>query len=316
MKPLISVITLTYKNYDRLFDTIQSVIDQDYPNIEYIISDDGSGDFPEDDVRRFIENNKSTNFMYKIIINDINLGTVKNFNNAINNSKGDYIFPLACNDIFVKSTIISEIAEVFDETNCKMVITSRIKYKNSKPISVIPHVGDRKKIALLDSKKKKYRAMLLTEHYGMFIGCNMYYERNMLEKYELFDEKYKLLEDLPILEKVLWDDDVELRPEIISIYYDGDTGVTLKKSKVHSVLEKDINRFNLIGKTRHLGELDYKTNNHVRFGIDRVNADSYIKLFFVCIRYCPRILSYLFYCVSRTLIGIKDKKYIKKHFDK
>ena len=40
MRPLISVITLTYKNYDRLFQTIKSVIIQDYPNIEYIISDD------------------------------------------------------------------------------------------------------------------------------------------------------------------------------------------------------------------------------------------------------------------------------------
>jgi alpha-1,3-rhamnosyltransferase len=40
--PLISVITPSYNHEKYVQETIQSIIDQDYPNLEYIIIDDGS----------------------------------------------------------------------------------------------------------------------------------------------------------------------------------------------------------------------------------------------------------------------------------
>ena len=312
MKPKISIITLTYKNYKMLYETIKSVLDQDYPKIEYIIADDGSGDFPYNEVREYIEKNNTKGIEYKIIVNDTNVGTVKNFNNAIINSTGELIFPLSCNDIFIAKSVVSKIEKVFADTSCKMVITSRVKYNHDSPSGVFPHIKDRNHINRLDDNRKKYRALMLTEHYGMFIGCNVYYDRKTLEKYGLFDEKYRLLEDLPILEKFLWNEKVELRPEIVSILYDGDTGVTLKRNKVHPLLEKDINMFNQYGKIEHYNELDRKTQKHIDFGIKRSKAKSKIQLLLICVRYSPRIISYSIYNIARKITGIRDKKYLKK----
>lgn len=42
--PLVTIITPTYNRADFLDETIQSVLQQDYPNIEYIVLDDGSKD--------------------------------------------------------------------------------------------------------------------------------------------------------------------------------------------------------------------------------------------------------------------------------
>jgi len=42
--PLVTVITAVYNRADLVDETIKSVLSQDYPNIEYIVLDDGSTD--------------------------------------------------------------------------------------------------------------------------------------------------------------------------------------------------------------------------------------------------------------------------------
>jgi glycosyltransferase involved in cell wall biosynthesis len=54
-KPLISIITVVLNGAGRLSDTIKSVLDQDYPNIEYIIIDGGSKDRTIDLLRKYNE---------------------------------------------------------------------------------------------------------------------------------------------------------------------------------------------------------------------------------------------------------------------
>ena len=56
--PLISVITLTYRNFDNIYDTINSVMSQNYGNFEYIISDDGSDNFPMQEISSFVDSKK------------------------------------------------------------------------------------------------------------------------------------------------------------------------------------------------------------------------------------------------------------------
>lgn len=58
LRPLVSVVTLTYKNFDYIYKTIDSVISQNYNNIEYIIADDGSENFPYEDINNYINNKK------------------------------------------------------------------------------------------------------------------------------------------------------------------------------------------------------------------------------------------------------------------
>lgn len=69
--PLVSIIVLTYLQRHILNDCIDSILSQDYPNIELIICDDCSADFDCDEVYQYIEQNKKSNISNIVIYNHL-----------------------------------------------------------------------------------------------------------------------------------------------------------------------------------------------------------------------------------------------------
>ena len=51
--PLVTIVTPAYNQADYLSETIDSVLAQDYPNIEYIVIDDGSTDCTSEILKQY-----------------------------------------------------------------------------------------------------------------------------------------------------------------------------------------------------------------------------------------------------------------------
>ncbi|BAY12876.1 glycosyltransferase family 2 protein [Calothrix sp. NIES-2098] len=99
-KPLISVITAVFNGEKYLEQTIQSVINQSYENVEYIIIDGGSSD-------KTIEIIKQYENELDYWVSEPDLGISDAFNKGLNLAKGDFINFINSDDLFFSALYFS-----------------------------------------------------------------------------------------------------------------------------------------------------------------------------------------------------------------
>ena len=195
-KPLISIIMLSYKNYHYIYEALDSVLCQDYPNIEIVIRNDGSDDFDKKAVEKYLKINRKNNIKNIIVNNNPkNIGTVKNINIAINLSKGEYIIMFAADDAMYDCRVMSQLSDAFNNLPKKeLVVISQVgmyDLKLNKLIQPFLSKEDIKRVKTLTPQK------LFAEMSTRCIvpGCGICYKREIFKKYGFFDEKYVLVED-------------------------------------------------------------------------------------------------------------------------
>jgi glycosyltransferase involved in cell wall biosynthesis len=96
-KPLVSVITVVFNGETYLRDTIHSVINQTYDNVEYIVIDGGSTDKTVDIIR---SHDESIDYW----VSERDTGIYDAMNKGIMASKGDIIGILNADDYYEKNT--------------------------------------------------------------------------------------------------------------------------------------------------------------------------------------------------------------------
>ncbi len=103
MQPIrASVVLLTYNQEAFVKDALQSLLDQDYDNLEIVVSDDGS----KDGTWTIVESLAKAYAGSKTIVlnrNPTNLGLVGNYTKAFQLTSGDLIFTAAGDDISLPS---------------------------------------------------------------------------------------------------------------------------------------------------------------------------------------------------------------------
>lgn len=105
----ITVITPTWNQAEFISDTIKSVINQSYENIEYIIIDNMSDDGTEDIVKRYANND--SRIMY---IREPDHGQAEAINKGLNKATGDIVCWLNSDDYFYNNHVLENVVKCFD----------------------------------------------------------------------------------------------------------------------------------------------------------------------------------------------------------
>lgn len=98
----VSVITIAYNSAETIEDTIVSVINQDYSNVEYIIIDGGS----KDDTLKIVEKYRDK---ISIVVSEPDKGIYDAMNKGVANATGDIVGILNSDDIYADNKVITDI---------------------------------------------------------------------------------------------------------------------------------------------------------------------------------------------------------------
>lgn len=191
--PLVSIIVITYNSSKYVLETLESIKNQTYDNLELIISDDCSTDNTKEICLEFINNNSHINFIKnaKLVQTQKNSGITPNYNNGLKYATGRWLKYIAGDDSLNPNCIFEYVE--YTKTNDEKLIMSKL----------ISSTGKRMTSDAKEYKQKAHIQLknLLTMKLGI-AGSVFFIERNTLEKLNGFDERYPFIEDYPFVVKL------------------------------------------------------------------------------------------------------------------
>jgi Glycosyltransferases, probably involved in cell wall biogenesis len=175
-RPLISIITVIYNAKNHIEKTINSVLDQTYDSIEYIIVDGGSTDGSLEIIKKY---DGSIDYW----ISEKDKGIYDAMNKGLFLAKGSWIGMLNAGDTYYKDAIETIANTLRDDTNAG-VIYADINYKI---YDIIIRIKSPAKLSLSQFWK------MPIYHPAMFVS------KNTFEKYGGFSIEYSLASDYELL---------------------------------------------------------------------------------------------------------------------
>jgi glycosyltransferase involved in cell wall biosynthesis len=165
-KPLVSVHIITYNQKQFIHETLLSVLNQDYENLEIVVADDGSTDGTAEIILEY-----ARQYPGKIVplVGGPNLGITRNCNRGLAACKGKYIAFLGGDDIFLPHKLSKQV-EWLEADDARVLCYHDIEYFDSAS-------GKRLCSGFEKSKPRSGGADLLIKH-GLFFGGSSVMVRN------------------------------------------------------------------------------------------------------------------------------------------
>lgn len=174
----VSIITVCYNSGKTISETIQSVINQTYQDIEYIIVDGGS----KDNTKSIIKSFKSR---IDHFISEPDNGMYDAINKGISLACGDVVGLLHSDDVFADPDVINGIVSRFNDGSPD-IIWGDVVFINSKNIIIRYYCGEK-------ITPKSFNIGIMPPHPSVFI------KRSCYDMFGNFNTTYAIAADYDLL---------------------------------------------------------------------------------------------------------------------
>jgi glycosyltransferase involved in cell wall biosynthesis len=180
----VSIITVSFNSAKTIADTIESVLSQDFPEIEYIIIDGNSSDDTVQIIRQY-ENRISK------WISEKDQGMYDAMNKGIAMATGDVIGILNSDDVYMNVHVISDLMALLEKQKAQVVFADLI---------LVNQGDDNKVLRYYDSghfHPDKFRYGWMPAHPTVFV------RRELYQKVGPFSTTYQIAADYEMLIRML-----------------------------------------------------------------------------------------------------------------
>lgn len=190
----ISIITSCYNREATIRETIRSVLEQDYPDIEYIIVDGASTDGSVETIRSAIAGHED-----KVkFISEPDSGMYEALNKGIRMATGEVIALLHSDDMMFDTHTVSDVMREMEHTGCDFLYADGLFVDAQRTEKVVRNwIGGR-------YSKWKVR------HGWLPLHPTCYIRREVMERLGLYDESYRIAADTDLLVRYLLENDLKV----------------------------------------------------------------------------------------------------------
>lgn len=172
----VSLITICYNSEKTISRTIESILSQDYENIEYIIIDGNSSD----STISIVNNYKDKIFK---VVSEEDEGLYDALNKGANFATGDVVGFLHADDFYSNENVISNMIKIFSGNNKLDIVLGDVLFINNQGNTSRFYSG----------KNFDFDCGIMPPHPSVFI------KRRCYEKFGYFNTNYKIASDYDLL---------------------------------------------------------------------------------------------------------------------
>ena len=180
----VSIITVSYNSARTIRETIESVLSQDYPNLEYLVVDGGSTDGTLSILREYAD--RITRW-----VSEKDQGMYDAMNKGIAMATGDVIGILNSDDTYMTKHVVSKMIQALTAAQADVVFADLILVDQHHPEKVLRYYDSG------NFKPSKFRYGWMPAHPTVFIRKSIY------DAVGPFAADYKIAADYEMLIRIL-----------------------------------------------------------------------------------------------------------------
>jgi len=213
----ISIIVSVFNNEDTIFDAINSIVLQNYDDIECIVVDAASTDGTIGIIKRFGDG-------VDTFVSEPDKGIYDGLNKGISLATGDVIAFLHSDDIYANETVISDVVDLFDDDT--QGVYGDLVYTDKVDMNKVFRYW----------KSCDFSPILLSRGW-MPPHPTLFLRREVYQKYGAFDTSFKIAGDYDFMLRILKDNIVvKYLPQVIYRMRVGGES----NSSIKNILDKSI----------------------------------------------------------------------------